>query len=324
MILFKHNKNRDDEIITGDEMMAQMTKITKKQKVIQFIAENDSFTRNDVLTATGANPAQVSQVCTEMIASGALNQQRNGKSIVYSKQNVTIMNHNPKQETIPVADRFRFIEKFTKMVATGIAPSFLLTGGPGIGKTYSIVKVMNDLEMVQGDDYVVIKGHSSPLGLYRALYENQDKIVIFDDTDSVFKCQTSTNILKAALDSYNTRIINWNSLAAERNDMECEFEFTGSIIFISNIDSSRLDSAVVNRCITANLSLINEEIMVRIEDIMPDLVPQIDIEKKREVISFMKEKANHFQGLSIRTFIQACKIREGEDICWREMILYAL
>ena len=304
--------------------MMKMTKITKKQKVIQFIAENDSFTRNDVLTATGANPAQVSQVCTEMIASGSLNQQRNGKSIVYSKQNVTIMNHNPKQETIPVADRFRFIEKFTKMVATGIAPSFLLTGGPGIGKTYSIVKVMNDLEMVQGDDYVVIKGHSSPMGLYRALYENQDKIVIFDDCDSCWKDQIAVNLLKAALDSYGTRIVSWNSIAAERNDMESEFEFTGSIIFVSNIDSSRLDSAVVNRCITANLALSNLEIMDRIEEIAPNLLPEISYTKKQEVIEFMKEKANHFQGLSIRTFLQAARIRQGEDTDWREMILYTL
>jgi hypothetical protein len=298
--------------------------MTQKQKIIQFINENDSFTRNDILTGTGANPASISTVCNEMIAKGALNQMKRGKKIVYSKQNTQILNHNPKQESIPVHDRFRFIEKFTKMVGTGIAPSFLLTGQAGVGKTHTVLNVLKEMDLNQGDDYVVIKGHSSPMGLYESLYNYQDQIVVLDDMDDCWKCQTSTNILKAALDSYGVRMVSWNSIAAERNDLPREFEFNGSIIFISNIDSSKLDAAVVNRTITANLFMSNNEILDRIEAIMPDLNPHISTEKKKETIEFMRTKADHFQGLSIRTFLQASLIREAEDTDWKQMIMYTL
>lgn len=45
------------------------------------------------------------------------------------------------------------------------------------------------------------------MGLYMALFINRDKLIVFDDCDSVFGNIDSVNILKAALDSYDTRMV---------------------------------------------------------------------------------------------------------------------
>ena len=299
--------------------------MTQKEKIKAYIDGVNEFDRQDIIVATGAAPAQISTVCSELVATGAIKQNRIGKKITYTKGDLVLSGSvKPVKCDIPVNDRFKYIEKFTKMVAGDISPSFLLTGIAGVGKTYSIMNVLRSMAFEEGMDYVVIKGHSSPMGLYKMLYHHRSKIVIFDDCDSIWKDQISVNLLKAALDSYSKRIISWNSMAAEKMDVEPEFEFTGSIIFISNVDSSRLDPAVVNRTITANLTLTNDEIMDRIEGIMPKLNPEIDMELKREVIEFMREKQDHFKGLSIRTFLQASKIRSAETECWKDMVLYTL
>jgi len=303
--------------------------MSQKDKVVKVInsISKERFSRKEIADLSGASNVLVGNICNQMVNDGELVQMKEGRNIVYrladggnnknddSKSNVNY---------IDVNDRFKFIEKFTTMVVKGISPSLLLTGQAGIGKTHTVTDTVRKLGLIENEDYIILKGHSSPMGLYGALYFNQDKLIILDDCDSCWRDPIAVNILKAALDSYGKRIVSWNSIAAERNDMEPSFEFTGSIIFISNIDSRRLDSAVVNRTITCNLSMTNLEIMDRIEALLPNLNPNITMEKKIEVLEFMKEKHNHFQGLSIRTFLQASRIRHAEDESWQSMILYTL
>ena len=301
------------------------TKKEYKQKIMKFINEaGGSFSRNDAMQFTGETYAHVASVCNELIAAGALEIKKSGNSIKYVKTGENATGSMPNAHHIPVLDRFRFIEKFTKMVAGGISPSFLLTGQAGVGKTYTILNVLRDCCMEEGEDFIVVKGHSSPMGLYKTMYYHRSKIIVFDDCDSIWKDASSVNLLKAGLDSYNKRIISWNSVAAERGDMEPEFEFEGQIVFISNVDAEKLDPAVVNRTITANLDMTNDEILDRIESIMDRLNPEIAIDKKLEVMSFLREKKDTFESLSIRTFLQASRIREAEDVDWKDMILYTV
>jgi len=53
-----------------------------------------------------------------------------------------------------------------------------------------------------------MKGKSSPFGLYSTLYMNRNKLIVFDDMDSVFKDTDTVNMLKAALDSTGENTVN--------------------------------------------------------------------------------------------------------------------
>lgn len=80
------------------------------------------------------------------------------------------------------------------------AHSVIFTGAPGIGKTYTVMKeVMETYGLSEGDDYVVIQGGTTTTKLFERLFVSYDKIVIFDDCDSMWKDAEAVNILKAAL-----------------------------------------------------------------------------------------------------------------------------
>ena len=108
--------------------------------------------------------------------------------------------------------------------------------------------------MLPPRDYAVIKGFSTPKAMYRALFENQDKLVIFDDCDSILKDLTALNILKADLDSYGKRTISWLT-ERESEDLPTSFEFKGQVLFISNLPLDRMNSAIMSRAFTVDVSM---------------------------------------------------------------------
>ena len=108
-------------------------------------------------------------------------------------------------------DMFDNLEKLTKMVGRGIQPSLVVTGGAGLGKTFLVKKTLADMGLEEAKQFVHFKGRATAAGLFVTLYENCDKIIVLDDCDSVFKDADAVNLLKAALDSYDTRKISYIS-----------------------------------------------------------------------------------------------------------------
>ena len=101
------------------------------------------------------------------------------------------------------------------MLASGAQASVVVTGPGGLGKSFTVTKALADCGMTDvslledfavgtvlktAKTFRVIKGYSTPKGLYRTLYENKDGVIVFDDCDSVLKDPVSLNLLKGALD----------------------------------------------------------------------------------------------------------------------------
>jgi hypothetical protein len=230
------------------------------------------------------------------------------------------------QETImslTPAERFEYVANLTDMVIGGVTPSLLVTGIAGIGKTYIVKNRFIANDKLEGDDYHFVSGHSSPLGLYRFLYEHQNSTVVFDDCDSVFKDEIAVNILKSALDSYAVRKINWLS-GKLPDDLENNFNFEGQIIFISNMNSSRIDEAVKSRTLVLDLQLSRIEICDYIEKIAEAIEPKMKLSDKLEVLSFMRDRCDSFEQLNIRTFIKICRIKayaDSHNSNWQKMAM---
>jgi 4-hydroxy 2-oxovalerate aldolase len=107
-----------------------------------------------------------------------------------------------------INQKFDILNNLTTMVVANLTPSLLVTGDPGMGKTQSVTSTIEDNDMTS-DDYIFFKGYSTARGLYNTLYENNGKLIIFDDCDSILEDKVALNILKSALDSYEKRTISW-------------------------------------------------------------------------------------------------------------------
>jgi hypothetical protein len=245
----------------------------------------------------------------------------------------------PKIDEFGINKRFDFVDQMVRMVSAKTIASAIITGQGGLGKTHTVIKSLKtagfadvtDLasfevgtRIVSPKSFRVIKGFSTAKGLYRTLFEGNGMVLVFDDCDSVLKDPVALNLLKGALDSYGDRYINWNADIRD-DDLPRSFKFTGSIVFISNMDLDRIDQAVRSRAMCVDVSMTQSQKLERMEVIMkdPEFLPEYNIEYKAEALLFIDGIKDKVQNLSLRSLISAVKIcAQGGD--WKSLAKYVL
>jgi hypothetical protein len=244
-----------------------------------------------------------------------------------------------KQNRYDINTRFGFVEKLVNMVATGVQPSAVITGEGGLGKTYTVTKTLeangykdiSDLAEFQVGSiintrkcFTTVKGYSTAKGLYRTLFENNKSIIVFDDCDAVLKDPVALNLLKGALDSYGKRIISWNADMKD-DDLPRSFEFTGRVIFISNMDQEKIDQAIRSRSMMIDLSMSLDQKIDRMEFIAKsdEFLPEYDAKIKSDSLSLIREIKDDCKEISLRTLIAVCKIRASNKE-YKDLATYML
>ena len=234
--------------------------------------------------------------------------------------------------------RFSFVEKVVKMVGTGVQASAVITGEGGLGKSFTVLKTLKAMGMVDINDIVPgqvvnpkkvftqIKGFSTAKNMFRTLYENNGSTIIFDDCDSILKDAIAINILKAALDSYDKRVITWGAEMRGDDDLPRSFEFTGKIVFISNLDQNKIDQAIRSRSMLIDLSMTTEQKLDRMGFLIKaeDFMPEYKLEEKEDALNLIRELQKSCKEISLRTLISVTKIRATVDDEWKELAEYTL
>jgi len=243
-----------------------------------------------------------------------------------------------------LANRFEILEDMTRAVKKGDVRSMIVTGPPGVGKSFGVEKVLarHDVFADVANDgklkkYEVVKGAMSAIGLYKKLYEFSDKksILVFDDCDSVLLDDLSLNILKAALDSGKKRMIHWNtdSRSLSQEGVPNSFEFKGGAIFITNIKFDHVKSkklrdhleALESRCHYLDLTIDTErEKLLRIKQVVRDAdmlgAYELDDQSKTEVVQFIMDNARRMRELSLRMVLKVADIRVAMPDKWQAVV----
>ena len=246
----------------------------------------------------------------------------------------------PQESRFTINERFGFVTDMVTMLANGAQASVVVTGPGGLGKSYTVSKALDangfkDISTLEAleigarintsKSYRVIKGYSTPKGLYRLLYENKDGVLVFDDCDSVLKDPVSLNLLKGALDSYSRRIISWRADIRDE-DLPTSFEFKGRVVFISNLGSSQIDQAIITRSMAVDLSMTTQQKIERMRHIMEsgEFMPEANKQHKVDAITLVDELQDRVKELSLRTLIQVTKIRANAGSNWRNLAEYTI
>ena len=224
-------------------------------------------------------------------------------------------------------DIFEAMKMFVRQVASGISNSLVITGSSGLGKTYDVKEALTSMRA----NYKFYSGDISDAALYETLFLHREKLIVFDDIDSVFEGK-AVNILKAILDTFKVRTVtralktHFNSDGMSDYEIEQkyeetgklprQFDFTGQVIFITNLDSKKIDSALISRSLHVDIQLNRDEVLERMRNIMKTLYPKIPMEHKEEALMFLDYIVMNYKTkfpLNIRTLIHAINTRISND-----------
>ena len=275
-----------------------------------------------------------------------LNAQAEVKSLEQDKDFIKAKEAALKAETdedimTRLAGRFEILEDMTRAVKKGDVRAMIVTGPPGVGKSFGVEKVLSKHDVMANiandsklKKYEVVKGAMSAIGLYKKLYEFSDKksILVFDDCDSVLLDDLSLNILKAALDSSKKRTIHWNtdSRLLRQEGVPNSFEFQGGAIFITNIKFDHVRSkklkdhleAIESRCHYLDLTIdTDREKILRIKQVVRDcgMLDDYDLsdEAKAEVVEFIEANKDRMRELSLRMVLKVADLRATMPNRWK-------
>lgn len=203
------------------------------------------------------------------------------------------------------------------------------------GKTQTVEDMLAAAGKEDGNGYFKITGSATPAGIYRLLFQHRREILLFDDSDSALQDQEGRNLFKAASDTKKVRKISWSKGGksyidpddydedSESNDPDIlprSFEFTGKIIFISNLPLAKLDpdGALRTRGYVISVDPTNEEIydfMMKICGKIPlDVDYTLDKNKRMEVVELLRTRKMAEKTANLRSLVRGLNTRAGIEL----------
>jgi len=240
-----------------------------------------------------------------------------------------------------LAERFEILTDMTKAVKSGDVRAMIVSGPPGVGKSYGVEAVLQkdglfDILGERKPRFEVVKGAMSSIGLYAKLYEfsAEKNVVVFDDCDSILMEDLSLNILKGALDSSSRRFISWNtdSRLLRSEGIPDRFEFKGAAIFITNIKFEHVRSkklkdhldALESRCHYIDLQMDTQrEKILRIKQVIKEneMLSRYEFEPVvvDELVEFVETNQDKLRELSLRMVLKLADLRKAFPATWTAM-----
>jgi len=235
-------------------------------------------------------------------------------------------------------ERFEILEDMTYASCDGVVRGMVVTGPPGVGKSFGVEKVLKEagiMKKLSQDSlrrFGVEKGAATPIGLYQLLYDYSadGSVLVLDDCDSVLYDELSLNLLKAALDSSPKRTLSWRSesRALANNGVPDQFEFKGSIIFITNVKFERtrgklkdhLD-AIMSRCHYLDLTLDTmRDKFLRCKQIVADGMLntyKFSEQEQDELMDYIYTNKNKLREMSLRMVLKIADLKKMNANKWK-------
>jgi len=244
----------------------------------------------------------------------------------------------PEQAMDRIKGRFEVLDKMTDAVANGNVRGLIVSGPPGVGKSFGVETILDEYEAMaklSGQSRTeMVKGAMTPIGLFQTLFNNSNAgdILVFDDCDSILFDEVCLNMLKAVLDSGKKRTITWKaeSNILRREGIPERFDFKGGCIFITNVNFENVRSkkikdleALMSRCHYLDLGMDStSDKFLRINQIVRDgMLKEYGFSKEfeKEIIDFMVLKSARLREISLRMVLKIADLAKMDFDNWKSI-----
>ena len=231
--------------------------------------------------------------------------------------------------------RFSMLGRMSEASASQNIRSLVVSGAPGIGKTYQVQKTLEDL----GVNFVSIAGALSGVELYKLGFENRHhgSVIILDDADGIFQSEDALNVLKAMCDSSPERKVSWlkDSATLRADEIPQTYRFNGSFIFLTNVDMAYHAEtgktkyaphfqALISRSLYLDLKLHSRQaISLWVEHIATEggmfKAEGVPEALGQDLLAFLKKHRDDFRELSLRTVLKMIQLVKTSPKEWQQM-----
>jgi len=225
-----------------------------------------------------------------------------------------------------ITDKYEQLKNFTKLVSEGSKNSLIISGEAGLSKTTTVNKTIKESDI----NYVWANVHIGTINdLYKILYTENGKVIIFDDTDYLIhktKGKKFREMLLSATEISQNRVLQLK----DTKDKEIKssnhpkgkylqsFKFTGRLIFITNLDQKFIDPSLISRSLKIDIRFNKFEVLELIEQGITTYYTNIAFDLKREVIKFLKEIVNDIDKLDFRHYYDILMLRQKYNTSWKK------
>lgn len=225
---------------------------------------------------------------------------------------------------VTIGDKWNSYEsRLNRLLKDGFPKAVMAYGTGGVGKTYTFDKLAEhnqlieydpELDMAKGGeeyDYIRLGGKVGSREMQRTMYEHSNKLIVFDDCDSMWDDPGLINVLKNALDSSGEGKVQWAARLPETSkgagdDVPSRFKFEGRMIFITNLSKKELNQKgaapiAESRASSIDLTMNMDQTIERLQDILPyirirdykGVTIASTIEDKEAALETLKEVKNY-------------------------------
>jgi len=228
-----------------------------------------------------------------------------------------------------LTDRFEILAEMTDLAISGDVRALVVSGPAGLGKSYTVESKLESWDP-NSTDYSIIRGYVRAPGLYKLLYQHRGKgqVLVFDDADAIFFDDTALNLLKAACDTTDRRMISYITEGTLIDDESAErlpksFQFDGTVVFITNLDFDAMIErghkiaphlqAMVSRSHYIDLAMkTTRDYLIRIRQVVRQGLLKnvgLDAQGQDDVLRFIETNHANLRELSLRMALKIGAMR---------------
>lgn len=255
-------------------------------------------------------------------------------------QSTPVIEETDEEISIRISDTYESMEALVSSVASNTVNSLIISGAAGIGKSHTVNKVLNEVNLGSEYNYVFHKGYLRASHLFRLLWENrhQGMTIVIDDSDAIFTDETALNILKAALELKPVRRIGWGSEKVfedqDGEEIPRYFDYEGAIIFLTNKDiraeiasnskNAPHLSALESRSLVLDMKIkTKREYMIKIKHTVDSGMlteKGFTLAQQSEIMEFVETHMNQLSELSLRMVEKIAALFRANPNNWEKLV----
>ena len=220
-------------------------------------------------------------------------------------------------------ERQNLLAHHVRLVTRKLSNSLFVFGSQGgLGKSRTVLRTLAD----EGISPVLVNSHITPLALYATFYHDRsERIIFFDDVDSIFGSMAHLGLLRAALWG-DPRIVTYGS--SQLDDLPGSFIFESRLIFSGNVIPRRNDAfkAVPSRCDIFQLDATQEEVVDLMRSIASAGYETLSPDDCQEVVTFIEQNGDD-RAISLRLLEPSFRkvvYARSEGLDWRPLVMTQL